>query len=264
MDGRGGAVGVCWCVHCLCLDFIDFQPYVLRALAHLRKGKGMKTMADILILAGIVAFLVFQLYRVLGQRDEDQSMPGPDPFAPQAQEASPINPLDRAAGAKPVQATVLEPAKATGPLSVNQGLAQIREYDADFDERGFVQGARAAFEMILKAYARGDLETLKNLLSPKLYEQFAEDAKARAAKDYVMETTLHSLSSATIVAARMVEFDAEVSVEFISEQTTAVRDASGNVVAGSADAREEVRDTWTFRRDTRTQDPVWLLTETRD
>jgi predicted lipid-binding transport protein (Tim44 family) len=105
---------------------------------------------------------------------------------------------------------------------------------------------------------------LKNLLAPKLYDQFAEDAKARAAKDYVMETTLHKIATATITGARMIGFEAEVTVEFISEQTSAVRDSASQIIAGDPNAREEIRDLWTFRRDTRGNDPSWHLVETRE
>lgn len=225
-------------------------------------------MLDIVILAVVVAALVYQLYRVLGERNGSEPTPNTDPMAQPAPRTpqSVQNPLDRGLGAKPVQAQVL-PGGAPAldePLSVNQGLAQIKEYDSDFDERAFLQGARAAFEMIVKAYARGDLEILKNLLAPALYDKFAEDAKQRAQKDYTMETTLHALSSATIVAARMIGFAAEVTVEFISEQTSVVRDGAGSVIAGDSMAREEIRDAWVFRRETQSADPAWHLTETRD
>jgi len=222
---------------------------------------------DIVILAVVVAALVYQLWRVLGVRnDNEPQMPASDPFAAQSLRPLSGSPVDRAMNAKPVNAKVLpDGVPATNePLSVNQGLQQIKDYDSDFDERGFMQGARAAFEMIVKAYARGDLETLKNLLSPKLYDHFAEDAKARAQKDYTMETTLHKISTTTITGARMIGFDAEVTVEFISEQTSVVRDGAGNVVVGDPAAREEIRDTWTFRRDTRGTDPAWHLVETKE
>lgn len=221
-------------------------------------------MADILILAVIVAVLIFQLRRVLGERDEGEQPPQrPDPFAAQPAATSP---LERAMGAKPVNATVLQDGAPASnePLSVNQGLQQVKDFDSEFDERAFMQGARAAFEMIVKAYARGDLETLKNLLAPKLYDHFAEDAKARANKGYTMETTIHRMAQAHIVGARMIGFEAEIAVEFISEQTSVVRNGAGEIMAGDPDAREEIRDTWVFRRDTRGTDPSWQLTETRE
>lgn len=223
-------------------------------------------MVDIVILAIVVAVLVFQLRRVLGERNGNEPIPGADPFAAGPARANSGSPLDRAMNAKPVAAEVLKDGvpESAEPLSVNQGLQQIKDYDGDFDERAFMQGARAAFEMIVKAYARGDLETLKNLLGPKLYDHFAEDAKARAQKGYTMETTIHRLSAVNIIAARMIGFEAEVSVEFISEQTSVVRDGANAVVAGDPNTREEIRDTWIFRRDTRGNDPSWHLVETRE
>ena len=226
-------------------------------------------MVDIIILAIVVAVLVFQLRRVLGERNGNEpTLPAADPFAaPQpVRTGVGASPLERAMGAKPVNATVLLDGvpPSDEPLSVNQGLQQIKDYDSEFDERAFMNGARAAFEMIVKAYARGDLETLKNLLAPSLYDHFAEDAKARAQKNYTMETTLHKISSTTITAARMIGFDAEVTVEFVSEQTGVVRDASHQVVTGDPAAHEEIRDIWIFRRDTRGTDPAWHLTETKE
>lgn len=225
-------------------------------------------MVDIIILAVIVAVLIFQLRRVLGERDEGEQPPAQDPFAaqPVRQNNPAQTPLERAMNAKPVDAKILEEGlpHSSEPLSVNQGLQQVKDFDSEFDERAFMQGARAAFEMIVKAYARGDLETLKNLLSPKLYDHFAEDAKARAQKDYTMETNIHRLAQAHIVGARMIGFEAEITVEFISEQTSVVRNSAGEAVAGNPDAREEIRDTWVFRRDTRGTDPSWQLTETHE
>jgi predicted lipid-binding transport protein (Tim44 family) len=216
---------------------------------------------DIVILAVIVAVLVYQLRRVLGERNGAEPAPGADPFA-----AAPAggSPLSRAMNAKPVTATVLPDGvpHSDEPLSVNQGLQQIKDYDSEFDERAFLNGARSAFEMIIKAYARGDTDSLKSLLSPELYDRFADDVKARTAKGMVMDTTLHRLVSATIMRARMIGFDGEVTVEFVSEQTTVIRNAAGEVMTGDAAAREEVRDTWVFRRDTRGSDPVWHLVET--
>lgn len=224
-------------------------------------------MVDIIVLVVIVAALVFQLLRVLGERTGNEPLAGADPFA-----AQPVRghlqsaPVQRAMGAKLVDAKVLPDGvpPSQEPLSVNQGLQQIRDYDSEFDERSFLQGARAAFEMIVKAYARGDLETLKNLLAPGLYDHFAEDAKARAQKDYTMETIIHKINAANILAARMIGFDSEITVEFITEQTSTIRDSRGEVVAGNPDTREEIRDTWIFRRDTRGNDPAWHLLETRE
>ncbi len=218
-------------------------------------------MFDIIILAVVVAALVYQLRRVLGERNGAEPTPGPDPLAGAA---SNVVGLNRAMNAKPVEVKILPdgvPA-STEPLSVNQGLQQIKDYDADFDERAFLQGARAAFEMIVKGYARGDMETLKTLLAPNLADRFAEDIKTRKEKGQVMETTLFRIASAILTSARMIGFDAEIGVEFVSEQTSVIRDATGNVMTGDANAREEVRDTWIFRRDTRGQDPVWHLVET--
>lgn len=222
-------------------------------------------MIDIIILAVIVAVLAYQLRKVLGERNDGEQPMQQDPMQQPVRPAV-QTPLERAMGAKPVDAKILSDGAPLSdePLSINQGLQQVRDFDSEFDERTFLQGARAAFEMIVKAYARGDLETLKNLLSPKLYDHFAEDAKARAQKDYTMETTIHRLANATIIGARMIGFEAEITVEFISEQTSVVRSSAGEVMAGDPNAREEIRDTWVFRRDTRGTDPSWLLTETRD
>ncbi len=220
-------------------------------------------MLDIVILAVIVAVLVYQLRRVLGERNGAEPTPGADPFTASGAMQS-LSPLNRALNAKPVTATVLPdgvPA-SDDPLSVNQGLQQIKDYDSEFDERSFLNGARSAFEMIIKAYARGDTDSLKNLLSPELYDRFAEDIGSRAAKGWVMDTTLHKLAAATITRARMIGFDGEITVEFVSEQTTVIKNAAGEIVTGDANAREEVRDAWVFRRDTRGSDPVWYLTET--
>ena len=221
---------------------------------------------QILILAAIAAFLVYRLYLVLGERNgSDQQnesgtfvRPKTDGTA-SARDYAAIGVPERA---KPVDAVVIEPA-AYEPgtvLSLDTGLKQIAAIDPNFNEKSFLQGARAAFELILKSYASGDLATLKPLLGDDLYHSFADDIRARQARGDTMDTTIYNIREADISQAQIDRVTANIGVRFVSEQNTIIRDASGNVTAGGD--RQVISDHWLFARNTRNNDPNWQLVET--
>ena len=117
--------------------------------------------------------------------------------------------------------------------------------------------------MIVEAFARGDREALRPLLANEVYERFAGAIDSREARKETLETRLIALNAADITEARMNGPLAEVTVEFVSEQVNLTRNAAGEVIDGDPDEVETVVDIWTFRRDTRSDDPNWLLAATR-
>jgi predicted lipid-binding transport protein (Tim44 family) len=143
--------------------------------------------------------------------------------------------------------------------AVEAGVAQIRSADPGFDPRGFVNGARQAFEMIVRAFAQGDAATLRPLLSDEVYENFAAAIQDRRRARHTLETTLVAIKSADVVDARLNGRTAEVSVKFVSDQKNVTRDEGGQVVDGSPDQVASVTDIWTFARNTRASDPNWTL-----
>lgn len=206
----------------------------------------------------VAAFLILRLRSVLGRRTGNER-DRQDPFNPKPEAESDADNVV----ALPQRAKLGTDLEDAPPGSVAAGLTQIKLADPSFEEKYFVNGARAAFEMIVEAFARGDKDTLRPLLANDVYDRFVGAINAREARKETLETRLLSLNAADITEARMNGSVAEVTVEFVSEQVNLTRNAEGEVIDGDPDQIESVVDIWTFRRDTRSDDPNWLLAATR-
>jgi len=224
---------------------------------------------DILIFAVIAAFLIYKLNAALGTRNGSERQ-RPNPFANDP--AAPRSPLPAAplpVAAQPVHALPdsvreqLLDAKNNADGRIDHGLGEIAASDAYFDLNTFLQGARYAFEMIVTAYARGDLDTLKPLLTPKLYGDFSAGVRTRTANGHVTELKIERIKAARVTEAHMGGTIAYITVDFEVDEMSVTRDAAGQVVDGSADHITTIRDIWTFMRDTRSHDPNWILIETQ-
>ena len=147
--------------------------------------------------------------------------------------------------------------------ALKTGLTQIRLADPRFDLDVFLQGARAAFAMIVEAFAKGDKAALRPLLSDEVFGSFAGAIDQRAAAGHTLTTELVALENAEVTAAAMTATRARIGVRFTSQQINATRDAAGNVVEGDPSRIDTVVDLWAFERDTRSRDPNWQLVETR-
>lgn len=224
---------------------------------------------DILIFAAIAAFLIYRLNSVLGTRSGSERQ-RPNPFTPEQQRVKTQetpNPAPAMAPAAPVMSPAaydaIIDADANRDGRIEQGIAEIRSADPYFEANTFVEGGRYAFEIIVTAYARGDLAAIKPLVSPKLYDDFVAGAKARDALGHKTELAIHRVKNARITDAHLGGAMSYVTVDFEVEETSVTKDSSGQVVDGNADSVFTVRDIWTFTRDTRTTDPNWILIETR-
>ncbi len=230
---------------------------------------------DILLFAVIAAFLVFRLRSVLGKRTGHQG-PGPgeqrrDPFSrepPVEGSNDRVVPLPKPKTEPSFpgngETAAAEPAAAgegsSGPGAA--GLTQIRIADPTFSADEFLSGARIAFELIVGAFAVGDTDTLKPLLSEEVFNNFADSIRRRQETGQKLETQLVAIRSAEIDEAYMAGRTAHVTVKFVTDQISVMRDAEGAVIEGSPTEVNEVTDFWTFARDTRVGDPNWLLVAT--
>ena len=148
--------------------------------------------------------------------------------------------------------------------AVAAGLDAIANADRSFDARGFLEGAKAAYEMIVMSFAEGDRKTLRNMLGKELFEEFAAAINEREAKGYRMESRFVSLDKAEIKNAELAGNEARVTIDFVSQLVSATRDKDGNIVEGSAEALTEVEDLWMFARDVKSSDPNWKLVENNE
>ena len=227
-------------------------------------------MYDVLLIAGIAAFLVYRLYSVLGTRHGEERE-RQNPFAQDGTKKTTAQDLTAAPLTPSSQQTVVPLAgmdqlvdgTANQDGRIAEGLNDIASEDRSFQIGSFMQGARAAFEMVVMAYSRGDLDTLRGLLSPKLFSDFEAGVKAREAAGHSNELTIHRMKAARIVEAHLGGTMAYVTVDFDVEETSVTRDSSGNIVDGDPDKIFSVEDVWTFTRDVRSPDPNWILIETR-
>ncbi|MBL8697491.1 MAG: Tim44 domain-containing protein [Alphaproteobacteria bacterium] len=221
---------------------------------------------DIIFFAMVAGFLILRLRSVLGRRNGDENSERwrprtsqtPAPGAPRSAEPLPDNVTrfpDRAPGTE---------APAAAPGTVEAGIAAIRSADPSFDPKSFQQGARAAFEMILGAFAQGDADALRPLLGDEVYRSFSGAIRDRKEAKQTLATTMIGIKSAEIVAAALQGRDAVVTVKFVSEQVNVTRDAAGAVIEGDPNRVETLTDVWTFSRNTRARDPNWLLVQTSD
>lgn len=223
-------------------------------------------LVDIIIFAAVAAFLVLRLRNVLGRRTGEERQ-RPNPYAaPEPRQSRPLpGALDDNIVALPDRRPKpLDQASSTDGLSLEGALTQIKIADPSFDEKHFLSGAKAAFEMIVGAFAAGDRATLDGLLDPKLAKAFGDSIAEREAAGQTLETQIQSFQSADIVEARLERKVAAVTVKFVTNQINCTRDANGAIVDGDPQQIGAIIDIWTFSRTADSDDPNWRLVETRN
>ena len=135
-----------------------------------------------------------------------------------------------------------------------------------FDEnakKDFVKGAKIAYETIITDFAKGKLKDIKSLLDKNVYQQFEEAIKDRNEKKLSSETTFIGINSAELKEHQQNKNMLEVTVEFVSEIISCVKDKDNKVVSGDPEKIKKVLDTWKFSKDTRSSNPNWLLIDTQ-
>lgn len=152
-------------------------------------------------------------------------------------------------------------AGANAPLA--KGLIDIAQQDHAFDPVEFMKGARAAYEMIVMAFAEGNRNILRDLLSSEVYEGFAQAISDRESRKEMIEQSFVGISGADAVEAEAKGSTAQVTIKFVSELISATRTAAGEVISGDPKRIKEVTDIWTFARDTRSPNPNWKLVATQ-
>ena len=222
------------------------------------------------LVAAIVIF--FQLRNVLGRRTGSER----PPFDPYTAGRSGDNGKD---AAKPQDNVVSLPRKrstadgqedayqsidavAQPGTDLNKGLRAVKDADSSFDPKSFLDGAKMAYEMIVMAFADGDRKTLKNLLSREVFDGFVAAIADRESRSEKIQSSFVGIDKADIVSAEMKGGEAHITLRIVSELISATRDSAGTVIDGDPETVAEVKDVWTFARDTRSRDPNWKLVAT--
>ncbi|HVY50225.1 MAG TPA: Tim44/TimA family putative adaptor protein, partial [Devosia sp.] len=149
-----------------------------------------------------------------------------------------------------------------GDAAVSAGLKAIGEADPNFSPKAFLEGAKAAYEMIVTAFATGDRKTLKTLLEKDVYDGFEKAIADREAAGRKVDFTFVGLPKVEISEAELDRRDARVAVRFNAEVVQATRDREGTLVEGNADQVQLIADEWTFARNPKSRDPNWKLVAT--
>lgn len=212
---------------------------------------------QLIVLAAIALFLILRLRDVLGTREGFEKPVVPREPAAESKGARKFEVIE---GGPDLDITDHVPADSPAA----RALAQMKQVDPDFSVTDFLAGARAAYEMILMAFEKGDIEKIRPFVSPEIYDTFAEVIAEREAKGLTIEATFVGVREIKLADAT---FDAdsreaEISVRFVAELISVVRDREGNIVEGSPSEVKQQKDVWTFARVMGSTDPNWLLVAT--
>ena len=134
-----------------------------------------------------------------------------------------------------------------------------------FDEKAkkeFLKGAQIAYETIVTNFSKGKLKDIKSLLDLNVYEQFNQAITDRKSKGYISETTFIGVNSSEVKEHKQNNNILEVTVDFVSEIISSIKDKEKKIISGNPDKIKKVYDTWKFSRDTTSKNPNWLLVET--
>jgi predicted lipid-binding transport protein (Tim44 family) len=152
---------------------------------------------------------------------------------------------------------------AGGDNAVSQGLVEIFRADPGFDPDQFLQGAKAAYEIIVTAFAEGNRKTLKNLLNAEVYDGFTSAIADRERRGEQIDQSFVGIKAADLVEADLKGGAAQLTVKFVSELISATRDRAGVAISGDPKRIREVTDIWTFAREASSRDPNWKLIATQ-
>ena len=218
----------------------------------------MDKLLQLLVLAGIAVFLILKLRSVLGTRDGFEKPPVPPEDArPQTRRT-----LEVIEGGADRDITDHAPEGSSSA----KALAAMKKAEPTFQVGPFLQGARGAYEMILMAFEKGELDRIRPFLSDDVEASFAEVIADRESKGLTIEANFVGLKE---MALQEATFDTtsgfgEITVRFVGEITSAVRDKAGEVVEGDPKTVKRQRDVWTFARKMGAADPNWQLVATGD
>ncbi len=211
---------------------------------------------QLLVLAGIALFLILRLRDVLGTREGFEKPQVSRQDAPRAKHGD----FEVIEGGPDSDITD----HVDEASSAAEALVAMKALEPDFSVSDFLGGARSAYEMILMGFETGDLANIKPFLSDEVYESFAEVVENRRQQGLSIEANFIGLRELKLVDA---DFDretqeAEITVKFVGELTSVVRDSAGEIIEGSPNEVKRQKDLWTFARIMGTNDPNWRLVAT--
>ena len=189
---------------------------------------------DIILLAMFAAFIILRLRNILGRKTGHQEKPI-NKYFPKGLEI--MKDIENNEAIK------------TGNVDENA-------------KKQFLKGAEMAYEQIIASFAKGDKKTLKPLLEKKMFDRFSEVIDERKNKQLKSETTFIGFKSIKILEFKKIENIYKVTVNFVSEIITCVKDKNNQIIEGNPDTIKTVNDVWRFAKNMWSQDPTWYLVDT--
>jgi predicted lipid-binding transport protein (Tim44 family) len=215
------------------------------------------SLIQLLVLAGVAIFLILKLRSVLGTREGFEKPPLPIEEA----RARPVRRDFEVIEGGPDRDIVDHVADGS---SAAKALAAMKAAEPAFSVSDFLAGARGAYEMILMAFEKGDLASIRPFLSDDVFATFSEVVEAREREGLTIESTFVGLRELSLQDATFdsTTREGEITVRFLGELTSVVRNRAGEVVEGSPTAIKRQRDQWSFARRMGVDDPNWQLVAT--
>jgi predicted lipid-binding transport protein (Tim44 family) len=216
------------------------------------------SLIQLLVLAGIAIFLFLKLRSVLGTRDGFEKPPIP------LEDVRPRVRRDFEVIEGGPDHDIID--HAPDGSDAAKALAAMKKAEPSFQVGPFLQGARGAYEMILIAFEKGELDRIRPFLSDDVEASFAEAIAARERDGLSVDANFVGMKELALHEATFNPESgfAEISVRFVGEQTYVVRNKSGEIVEGSPREIKKSRDIWTFARRMGSDDPNWQLVATGD
>ena len=189
---------------------------------------------DIILLAMFAGFIILRLRNILGRRTGHQG--------------------------KPVNRFFPKGVEVLKDIENNEA---IRTNNVDEEaKKKFLKGAELAYEQIIVSFSKGDKKSLRSLLEKKIFSEFSSVIDDRKDKQLKYETTFIGLKSSKILEFKKIENIYKVTVNFVSEIITCVRDKDNKIIEGNPDTIKTVNDVWKFSKNMWSSDPTWYLVET--
>lgn len=212
---------------------------------------------DIILLITAVAIL-YKLYSILGQNPQDINFDNN-----MKNNSDKVIDIEAEEIIVPQEDIVISDINKQNPKVYNV-IKEINSYNPKFNEKSFLNGASKAFEAIINAYTKHDHETLKELLTEEVYQEFSNEINALHNKNQFLEKTIVAIISCELIDATIEGKNAKLKVRYISQQINLLKDSEGNVIEGNPSRIEKMEDIWTFTKKVNSSSPNWKLTATNN
>ncbi len=220
--------------------------------------------ADIIFFAVVAIYLGLKLFSILGKKnDNDTNLEARAntiniPGMPKAAEAVDAAAAMQARQVPPVEKNKLENFKFASDTA-KSGMKEVIEKDSNFALEDFIEGAKMAVEMVLKAYSDGDKAMLKELLSDELYGNMSAQLDSQLQQGLVATKSLIAIEDVEIASATVAASRVKIGLRFLTEQINVTKDSNDSVVEGDPKAIITVEDEWEFERNIRSSNPNWTI-----